>query len=403
MSCFSNPAPPPDSPASWLAVASLAVGSFALVTAEFLPVGLLPAIAADIGVSHGQAGLMVTMPGFVAALAAPLTIAFAGTIDRRRLLTVLLAFLVASSVVAASATSLAQLVLGRILLGVAVGGFWTVAGSLGPRLRPGAEGIRASALVLSGISLGTVAGVPAGSLLGGWFGWRVAFLTAAALAAVATTALVLLLPRLPSERRSSLLGIPALLSDGHVRLGLSAAVLIFIGQFAAYTYVTPFLNERAGISGTALGAVLLGNGIAGLMGNVAGGWMSSRSVLGSVVVTAFVLGGSVLLLLMTGSNPGIAPLWVVTWGFGFGMVPIAMQSWLFGAAPHSVEGIQAVFVTVVQLSIGGGALVGGALADRAGVDAALVFGSAAALSTGLLALAAMRHPKAPSDVPATCA
>jgi predicted MFS family arabinose efflux permease len=389
-------------PASWFAVSSLAIGAFALVTTEFLPVGLLPEIASDLGITHGQAGLMVTLPGLIAALAAPLSIAFAGHIDRRRVLAVLLALLAGSSLMVATAAGLIQLLAGRVLLGIAVGSFWTIAGSLGPRLRPGAEGIRASALILSGISAGTVAGVPAGALLGDWFGWRVAFGVAAMLSAVAIVALFSFLPSIPSEKKAGISKMPVILRKPSSRVGLVAAVLIFVGQFAAYTYVTPFLNEQSGIAGSLLSAVLLANGIAGFLGNLAGGWLSSRSVLASVITTSILLGSSVLLLAITGAHPLPAMLWVVVWGFGFGMVPIAMQSWLFSTAGDQLEDMQAIFVSVAQLALGAGALVGGTIVDHAGVSGAMAFGGIAALGTALLATIVLLRRTTKSSSAATC-
>ncbi|MGK6324790.1 MFS transporter [Sphingomonas sp. DT-51] len=370
--------------ASWLAVGSLAVGAFALVTSEFLPVGLLPQIAEDLGVTTGQAGLMVTMPGFLAAVAAPLSIVLAGSVDRRRVLIGLLALLLASNLVVATAGGLPQLIFGRVLLGVAVGSFWTIAGSLGPRLRPGAEGIRASALILSGVSIGTVAGVPAGALLGNLFGWRVAFEAGGALAAAAMLAVLINLPSVAPGAPGKLSDFPTILRRPASRIGLCAAVLVFVGQFAAYTYVAPFLKDRTGIEGTLLSAVLLANGAAGFFGNVIGGWLAARSPRVAVIWMGVILGGSVLALALFGSSPVAAAGAVIVWGFGFGLLPISMQSYLFATAEDRVEGMQALFTTVAQAAIGAGALVGGALVDHVGIDGALLVGAVAALSTAML-------------------
>jgi predicted MFS family arabinose efflux permease len=388
-------------PVSWIGIGSLSIGAFALVTSEFLPVGLLPQIASDLGISTGEAGLMVTMPGFLAALAAPLSILLAGHVDRRRVLTLLLVLLVASNVVVGTASGIVQLLIGRVLLGVAVGSFWTIAGSLGPRLKPGPDGIRASALILSGVSIGTVARVPAGALIGDLFGWRVAFIAAALFAGAAVVTLLSLLPPIPAEKGSGLNEIPPLLRQRSSRLGLTAAVLMFVGQFAAYTYVAPFLSQRAGIAGGALSVLLLVNGAAGFCGNMAGGWLSGRNPRAAIIATSLLLGGSVLLLALTGTSPWAASLMVVVWGFGFGMLPISMQSLLFSTAPGRLEGMQALFTTVAQAAIGGGALLGAVIVDHVGLGGALITGSAAALATAVLVVATRRqaHPRGPSRCP----
>ncbi|MGO8003116.1 MFS transporter [Rhizobium ruizarguesonis] len=373
-------------PTSWLGVSSLAVGSFALVTSEFLPLGLLPDIARSLGITTGQAGLLMTMPGLVAAAAAPLSIAFAGHVDRRRVLLVLLVALAISNVLAATATNLVQMLAGRFLLGLAVGSFWTIAGSLGPRLRSGKEGVKANAIILSGISFGTVAGVPAGALMGDMYGWRISFWAGGVLAAISIGAVAILLPSLPSQNRRGVRGMSALLLRRKARVGLMAVLSIFIGHFAAYTFVTPFLNERSGISGPFLSSLLLANGIAGFAGNFLGGWISSKKIRLSVIVASALLGGSALLLMVFGGHQVAAAIAVVFWGLGFGMVPIAMQSFLQNAATDAIEDMQAMFVSVGQIAIGMGAFVGGAIVDGTGLGGAMLFGSLAAGSTILLML-----------------
>ncbi|MCY1413529.1 Purine ribonucleoside efflux pump NepI [compost metagenome] len=384
----SNPAGVPASaPASWGAVTAIGIGAFALVTAEFLPVGLLPQIAKDLSVTEGQAGLMVTIPGILAACAALLTIGLAGRFDRRHVLWFLLSLLVVSNLLVASATSFAALLLGRVLLGIAVGGFWTIGGSLGPRLRPDAAG-KATAIIFSGVSLGTVAGVPAGALLGNLLGWRLAFGASAAVALLVVGALIWLLPVLRPERLTGLSQIPAVLKLRKVQVGLAAVVLIFIGQFAAYTYITPFLNQISGIEAGVLSLVLLGYGLSGFFGNVFCGWVVERDVRLAVLGTSLNLGLSLLLLLFTGTNAWFAVAAVVVWGFGFGMLPIAIQSWIFRAAPDRLESVAALFVSIAQLAIGAGALIGGLAVDHFGVESALWVGAFAAFATAWLIHAA---------------
>ncbi|MGN7958684.1 MULTISPECIES: MFS transporter [Agrobacterium] len=378
--------------ASWAAVASIGVGAFALVTTEFLPVGLLPLIAADLGISEGTAGLMVTVPGFLAALAAPMTLGFAARFDRKRVLVALLMLLVISNAIVATAHGFAALMFGRVLLGIAVGGFWTIGGSLGPRLRPGAEGPRATALIFSGVSLGTVAGVPAGALIGDLFGWRTAFLLVSGVALLVVAALQFLLPAIRAQNGSGLKQVPDVLRLQRVQIGLTAAVLIFVGQFAAYTYITPFLIGATGIDTGTLSMVLLGYGAAGFAGNLFGGWAAGRNFVSALAGTAFLIALSVAGLLLAGSNTLAAVAWVVTWGFGFGMLPIAMQTFLFTSAPDRLESIAALFVSIAQLAIGLGALVGGLAVDNFGVPSALWLGAASALLTaGLIVLTSKTH------------
>ncbi|QBE66375.1 MFS transporter [Pseudoduganella lutea] len=374
----------PDAPASWLAVGALAASSFALVTTEFLPVGMLPKIADDLAISQGQAGLSVTIPGFVAALAAPLGIAFAGNVNRRKLLALLLALLAASNILVATAQGVGMFMAGRVLLGIAVGGFWTFAGALGTRLRPGAQGVRANALILAGVSLGTVAGVPAGALVGELLDWRLAFAAAAVLSVVSLVTLLRLLPSLPPKAGSGLGDMKSLVTSTGPRVALFAALLIFIGQFAAYTYIAPFLHERVGIDGRSLSLLLLVYGMAGFLGNIAGGALAARDPRRTTLFMASLVGAAILLLPAVRAWPPVVVVLITAWGFGFGMLPISMQSYLFASAPGRAQAMQAVFVSVGQTAIGGGALLGGLLVDHLNISAAFYAGGMAALVTWLI-------------------
>lgn len=370
---------PSAAPTTWSAVGVVGVGAFALVTTEFLPVGLLPDIARDLAISDGQAGLMVTVPGILAAIAAPLTLAVAGRADRRYVLLALIGMLVLSNVMVAFAKDIYLLLAGRVLLGVAVGGFWTVAGALGPRMRPGKDAGRATAIILSGISLGTVAGVPAGTLAGHLVGWRDVFLAAALITLLVSAALLALLPALPASRSSGISQASGALRSRRVRIGLLVVGLVFIGQFAGYTYITPFLNSVPKIEPAQLSGILLGYGVAGFLGNLFGGWAVTRSIKGAFVVTASLIGIGVALLLLVGSSPILAIGAVIGWGIGFGMLPVAAQSLMLSIDSARAEGISALLVSTLQAAIGAGALIGGLALDGLGVYGPVWIGMTAAL------------------------
>jgi predicted MFS family arabinose efflux permease len=385
-------APPPEAAppaASWTAVASIGIGAFALVTSEFLPVGLLPQIARELAISPGQAGMMVTVPGVLAAFTAPLTLALAGRLDRRHVMLALLALLALSNLTVALAGSFAAVIAGRVMLGVAIGGFWTVGGSLGPRLRPGAAAATATAIIFSGVSVGTVAGVPIATLVGNMAGWRLAFGGATAVALVVLALLALVLPRIRPEP-SAAGGVAGVLGLGKVQIGLAAIVLLFVGQFGSYTYITPYLLERAGMSSAAISPILFGYGVAGFAGNLLAGWSARRSVAGTLAGVAAVLGLSILSMLLAGTSAPLAVGMVLVWGVAFGMLPIAVQGWLFSAAPDRLESVSAVFVSSAQASIGAGALLGGLIVDHVGLGGAMGLGVAGGLATACLIAASTR-------------
>lgn len=359
---------------SWGAIAAIAAGAFALITAEFLPVGLLPQIANELGISKGQAGLSMTVPGIAAACSALLTISVAGKADRRYVLLSFLALMALSNMLVAAALGLPMLLAGRVLLGIAIGGFWTIGVSLGARLRPEQAG-KATSLIFSGVTLGTVAGVPAGTLLGSLFGWRAAFGCTAAFAIAIACILARMLPVIPAERSSGLAHLPVVLGMRSVRVGLVAVLLIFAAQFAAYTYVSSFLAQERNIGPQPLSAILLLYGAAGLAGNAFCGWLAQRDVRRAVLGTVFILCGAQLLLVAPATGRMLTIAAMAAWGFGFGMLPVAIQSWMFRAAPDHMENAAALFVGMTQLAIGAGALAGGIIVDHAGTAAVLWSGA----------------------------
>ena len=151
----------------WWAVVAVMIGIFLLVTAEQLPIGLLSQVASSMGVTPGMAGLMVTVPGVVAAFSAPLLPVAVGRLDRRIMLTLLMVVMVVGSVLSALASSFILLLTARVLVGLSIGGFWAVAGSIAPRWVPEAQVPKAMTMIFGGVAAASVLGVPRGHTAGG--------------------------------------------------------------------------------------------------------------------------------------------------------------------------------------------------------------------------------------------
>ncbi len=372
-------APPEAGLSPWLAVASVGIGAFALVTSEFLPVGLLPAMAADLGITKGQAGLMITTPGAIAAVAAVAVTVGSGRLDRRIVLMALTALLVLSNLIVALAPSFGWILLGRALLGVGVGGFWAIGTAVGPRLVSPAHAARAMSIIFAGVSLGTVAGVPAGALVGELVGWRAAFGSATAIAVLVLLGQAFLLPALPPTQAIRLRQLPAILGIRKARLGLVATALLFVGQFAGYTYISPFLKQVSGMGATTVSALLLAYGLTGFIGNMLGGWAVGKSERGALIATSLVLGLATLAMPVFGGNQVAATVLVGIWGLAFGAMPISVQTWMYKAAPELMEGSSALFVATAQVGLASGALLGGIAVDHLGVSSAMILGGSFAL------------------------
>ncbi|WP_234332234.1 MFS transporter [Streptomyces sp. NRRL S-87] len=382
----------------WPAVAAVALGSLALVLSELLPVGALPAVAADLGVSTGTAGLLVVVPGLAAAAAAPVLTVASRRFDRRPVLWTLAALTVVADGVCALAPNLAAVLAGRLLLGLALGGFWAVGAAAAGRLVPPAAVHRASSLVTAGISVGTVASLPLAALAArtgsagsaGGAGWRVAFAAAGVLGLLALGAQLRFLPRLPA---GSVAGVRALLDVPRrpaARAGLLATCLVFLGHFAAYTYIAPYLQRNAHLGAGAVAGLLLAYGVAGIAGNFLAGLTLALTVPGTVCGAAAALAAVAGALPLCAGSPVLVAVLVTVWGAAFGAVPLSLQTALAGAVPEAPESALAVFVTAVQLSLAAGSLLGGLVADGPGIPAAMAAGAALAGSAAVAAAVLLR-------------
>ncbi|WP_066942459.1 MFS transporter [Microtetraspora fusca] len=367
----------------WPAVTAVALGTFLLVTAEQLPIGLLTAVGSALSVSEGTAGLMVTVPSLVAAVAAPLVPVLVGGLDRRLLLLGLMGVMTLANVASALAPSFAVLVSSRVLVGVAIGGFWAVASGLAVRLVPTANVPRATAIIFGGVGAANVFGVPLGTLLGEFSGWRIAFATLSALALVALLALLAVLPPLAASQPVR----PRLLAEQFrnpgVRVGILATFLIVTGHFSAYTFVSPALQKLSGIDERLVGPLLFGFGLAGVVGNFVAGAALARHAHRTVLVITVTLAAVMPLYVVLGRGPISGAALLIAWGLAFGGVSVSLQTWMIKAAPQTVEAVSSLWVAVFNLSIGLGALAGGVIVDLLTLQAVLWLGGVCALAAAL--------------------
>lgn len=388
---------PPAAPAAahWPAVVSLMLGVFSLVTAEFLPASLLTAMATDLGISDGAAGQAVTATALVGAIAAPTMPLVTRRLDRRVVMLALTLLLLVSNVLAVAAHGLALLLAARVILGVALGGFWSMAAALVLRLVPETLFARAMAVVLSGVSVATVCAAPIGAWMGATWGWRSAFVAAGAVGVASLVAQAWALPALPPRDRPDLRVFGALLRRPPVRVALLAVLLVISGHFAGFTYVRPLMEQVAGLSVGAVSGVLLGYGIGGFFGNLAGGWIAGRSERHAIVAGGAFIVLLAASLLLAGRSPVVTAVAVAAWGFAFGAFPVGFQTWITRAAPDHAESAGGLLVAAFQVAIAAGAIGGGVLVDHIGALGGPAFALATILPGTLVAL---RHGPRPARV-----
>jgi predicted MFS family arabinose efflux permease len=376
------------------ALAVLSASAFVYVTAETLPVGLLPQIAQGLSVSEADVGLLLTSYAVVAGLTTiPLTAITMG-IPRHLLIAATVAAFAVSQLAAALAPTFLVLMLARLICALAHGIFWSTIAPVAARLAPPGQAGKATALVFLGNSLAIVLGVPLGTALGQWLGWRVAVGALAVAGALGVVALLLVLPKmaalpqdLATRTGARLRASVAIIRSGPVAVVCAATAVLVIGHFAAYTYIAPLVRRDGGLEGFGLSALLLGYGIAGLCGN----WIIGRHVdrrPGPLVTGCVALIVVALAALVPVLGPVPTVLAALVWGGAFTACPVVLQAAILRVAPQARDAASAAYVVAFQVGIGGGALLGERFV-RAGLLGVLpALAAALALIAGVIVLAA---------------
>ncbi|MET8988031.1 MFS transporter [Nonomuraea wenchangensis] len=383
---------------AWLGVAAITASLFVFLTTELMPVGLLTPLSESLGVSVGAAGLMVTLQGVSAGLGVPFIVAWTRRVNRRMLLSALLAVLALGNLVTALSPSYALILTTRLLMGFASGVFWAIGVGMAMRLVPERQANRASATVMSGISIATVAGIPLGTFLESRTDWRTTFLIWAGLSVLVFVAVTALIPSLPSRNAvpvREVFGLPA--RNVPLRLVLVTVVLFVLGHFGAYTFVRPILEGHTGATPAFVTVVLMVFGAAGAVGNFVAGHTVSRSLRGTFAVGCAGLVASLLALLAIGGGEAGAVAALVVWGLSFGAVQLCQVNLTLAAAPDTFEAAMSLNTMAYNTSIALGALFGGLFADHLGVTSVVWFGVALTAGSLLVNLTTGRRVAATSS------
>lgn len=373
----------PAAPA-WMAVFSLAMGVFGLLTAEYLPASLLTPMAADLGIPEGLAGQAVTVTAVAALFAGLLVPRLTRRFDRRVVLLAFTLLMIASNLLVALSSSLTVLLAMRILLGVALGGFWSMAAAVAMRLVPANLVPRALSIIFSGIAIGTVVSVPLGSYLGGLYGWRSAFLAAAAVGGLTLVFQLFTLPRMAPRKMMHTASVLELLRRPGIGVGMMGCVLAHTGQFALFTYIRPALESVADIDVDGLSLLLLGFGVANFIGTLLAGWMMERSLRATLVLMPALVGLAAFGMIWLPVDGTGLMLLVALWGLAFGGVPVAWSNWVARAVPDQAETAGGMVVAAVQSSIATGAALGGIMFGFNGVTGVFMTAGAVMLLAALV-------------------
>lgn len=391
----------PEQSSSWSGVLAISVCAFALVASEFLPVSLLTPIADDLGVSEGMAGQGIAISGAFAVLTSLFISALAGSLNRKTLLLGLTAAMGVSGAIVALAPNYVTYMLGRALIGVVIGGFWSMSAATAIRLVPSRDVPRALALVNGGNALATVVAAPLGAWLGTIIGWRGAFLCLVPIAVVALAWQWKALPSMQAAARSSGLGsafkVFTLLKRPAVMIGMLASSLFFMGQFSLFTYVRPFLETVTGVHGTDISLVLLVIGAAGFIGTLLIGRVLQRRFFQALIAMPLLMALIAVALTAFGHWTASVVGLLGLWGLIGTSAPVGWWSWIAMVFPKDAEAGGGLFVAVVQLSIALGSTLGGLLFDHSGYQATFLASAAMLLLAAFLAFLTSRSPMRQAD------
>ncbi|NMY36489.1 MULTISPECIES: MFS transporter [Pseudomonas] len=371
-----------EAPAYWSGVFAMTLCVFALIASEFMPASLLTPIALDLQVSEGMTGQGIAISGAFAVLTSLSISWLARTLDRKLLLMALAGLMAVSGLIVGLAPDYQTYMVGRALIGVVIGGFWAMSAATAMRLVPAPQVPKALAIFNGGNALATVIAAPLGSYLGSIIGWRGAFLCVVPIAAIALTWMYISLPPMKvGPRRTESGNVFKLLKNRSVALGMVGCGAFFMGQFALFTYLRPFLETVTRVDVSMLSLILLVIGSTGFIGTLIIGRFLRRSLFQTLIVIPVLMALIALALIPFGHSTFVVGALLGLWGLLATAAPVGWWSWVAQAMPNNAEAGGGLMVAVIQLSIALGSTVGGLLFDSHGYQRTF-FASAIVLLLG---------------------
>ena len=373
--------------ARWAAVFSLFMGVTCLISAEFIPVSLLTPIAQGLSISEGMTGQTVTSVGALAMLTSLLLAPLTRHTDRRRILLTLSALLIVSNIVVATASGYAMLLIGRGLLGICVGGFWSMASAVTIQLVPAKDIARALSILYSGVSVATIISLPLASLLEELCGWRNVFLLSTIPGLISFLWQFLTLPPIPPRPGNDFHGMISLLRVRWVLAGIAATIFAYGGYHSLFTYLRPYLEHGLALNSSSLSIMLLAYGAANTAGTFAAGVLLNRSFKLTMAGMHIALTTLAVLLFFCQNVVSFSLVLLLLWGFLFGMLCVGWTAWIALTLSDKAEIAGGLSVAAIQFSIGSAAAFGGHIYDASGMTGILLAAAVILAGAAMLTLA----------------
>ena len=356
-----------------IALLALTLSAFAIGTTEFVIVGLIPTMAADLNVSLPSAGLLVSLYALGVAIGAPVLTALTSKMNRKHVLLAVMGLFVVGNLLAWQAPGYNTLIAARILTGLAHGVFFSIGSTIATGLVSKEKAASAIAIMFTGLTVALVTGVPLGTYIGQHFGWETTFLIVAILGLIALVGSALLVPNnLKQDATASLKDQLKVLTQPRLLLVYAITALGYGGTFTAFTYLAPILEQVSGFDASAVGLIMLVYGVSVAVGNIQGGKMADK--FGPVKALTIIFAGLAAILFVlnfTAYNPIAAVITILVWGaFAFGNVP-GLQVYVVKLAekyaPNAVDVASGLNIAAFNVGIALGSWSGGLIVERAGL------------------------------------
>ncbi len=345
-----------------------------LIAAEFMPVSLLTPIATDLHATAGMAGQAISISGLFAVITSLYIATFASRYDRKYVLTGLTAIMTLSLALIALAPNFAVLMVARALLGVVVGGFWSLATATVMRLVPETQVPKALGILYMGNAMATAFAAPLGSYFGGIIGWRGVFWAMAPSSVVALVWQWISLPHIPPMSAAPVSKLFGLLRRKNVAFAMAGVMLSFAGAFAIFTYLRPFLETRTHVTLSQLSLLLLGLGTAGFVGTSAATALVTRHLYLALGLLPVFLAAVTAWMLATQHVLWSVSIAMMAWGAINSAIPVCWSTWLSKGVSDEPESGGGLMVGAIQLSIMAGGGLGGVLLDHISITATIIGG-----------------------------
>ncbi|EXF25974.1 arabinose ABC transporter permease [Nesterenkonia sp. AN1] len=382
-----------------LAIVALSIGGFAVGVTEFAIMGLQLEAVADLGITIPQAGMLISAYAIGVVVGAPILSILGAKRERKSYALLLLGVFVFGHVLSFFAPNYETMLLARFLSGLPHGAYFAVAALMAAQMAGPAKRSRAIAVVLGGLAISNVLGVPVVTALGQQFGWRWMFISVIVLALITMAAVARYAPRQMPPAKATMRSEIKGLKNKRLWVGIMLAVVGFSGMFALYSYIAPVSTEITGFSESSLPWIVGLFGAGMVVGNFVGGWAADKSVLGTVVIAMALVAVFMVLFAYTAHIPVLMLIFLFLVGVSASALGPSMQTHLIDTAPDAPQLAASLHHSAFNAANALGALVGGqVIAAEMGLRAPSYVGAGAAVLGVVVALYAIhltRKMKAP--------